>query len=98
MNMSTNTDTPVQDILHNGYNLNKSFKLDFDNLIMPFNKGSYPVFLHCYSVTGNEKITSQSFGRGDDVTDFVKIVIEDLEGCRLKHTQKDGYYFEKQSK
>ena len=33
-----------------------------------------------------------------DVTDYIKIVIENLEGCRLKHTQKDGYYFEKQSK
>jgi len=92
-------DTPVQNVLHTNYKLNKNFKLNkdqhsFDQLILPFNKGSYPVFLHCYSLTGDKKFTSQSLGRHDDCTDYVKIVIEDLEGCKLTKN-KDGYTFKK---
>ena len=62
---------------------------------MPFKDKKYPVYLHFYSVSDNDKITSQSFGRDDDVTDYVKIVIEDLEGCELKHNYDKGYYFKK---
>ena len=64
-------------------------------IIIPFKDKKYPVYLHFYSVSEDDKITSQSFGRDDDVTDYVKIVIEDLEGCELKHNYDKGYYFKK---
>ena len=67
----------------------------FDKLIIPFKYKQYPVYLHFYSVTDNDAFTSQSLGRDDDVTDYVKIVIEDLEGCELKHSYENGYYFKR---
>lgn len=92
----------IKEIFYRGYkkiNLDtlyyKKTKDIFDKIIMPFKDKKYPVYLHFYSVSDNDKITSQSFGRDDDVTDYVKIVIEDLEGCELMHNYDKGYYFKK---
>lgn len=73
----------------------KKTKDMFDKLIIPLKDKKYPVYLHFYTVSNNDKVTSQSFGRDDDLTDYVKIVIEDLEGCELKHNYKNGYHFQK---
>ena len=92
----------IKEMLYRGY---KKINLDtlyfdkskniFDKLIIPLKEKKYPVYLHFYSVSDNEKVTSQSFGRDDNLTDYIKIVIEDLEGCELKHNYKNGYHFKK---
>ena len=68
--------------LFDGYKFKEDLGFSLSNIIFPVNKGSYPVYLHCYP--------DKSFdnGEGDEFA-YVKIVVEGIKGCYLNKS-KDG--------
>ncbi len=64
--------------LFDGYKLRENVDFSITRIIFPANKGSYPVYLHCYK---NEE-TKDDMGEG-----HVKIVIEGIKGCYLNKNE-----------
>tara|TARA_B100001093_G_scaffold385288_1_gene371132 strand:- start:698 stop:1846 length:1149 start_codon:yes stop_codon:yes gene_type:complete len=76
----------INDDIEENYINKKSIPVDFDQ-VFPVTNKSYPVYAYCYS---NES---------DDYNyNFVKIVIEDIEGCYLSKDVDGNLIFERKNK
>ena len=64
--------------LFDGYKLKNDIDFSLTKIILPMNKGSYPVYLHCYD--------QKDFEGEDEVN--VKIVVEGIKGCYLNKSEK----------
>ena len=64
--------------LFDGYKLKDDIDFSLTKIILPMNKGSYPVYLHCYD--------QKDFEGEDEVN--VKIVVEGIKGCYLNKSEK----------
>jgi len=64
--------------LFDGYKLKNDIDFSSTKIILPMNKGSYPVYLHCYD--------QKDFEGEDEVN--VKIVVEGIKGCYLNKSEK----------
>ena len=64
--------------LFDGYKFKDDIDFSLTKIIFPVNKGSYPVYLHCYD---------QKDFEGDDEA-HVKIVVEGIKGCYLNKSEK----------
>ena len=64
--------------LFNGYKFQNDIDFSLTKIIFPVNKGSYPVYLHCYD-------TKDSDG---DENAYAKIVVEGIKGCYLNKSEK----------
>ena len=69
----------VEDFKKNNF-LTFSLEQDLPSFVMAFNKGSYPVY--SYSFSARDKSESGE-------SDYVNIVIEDLDGCRLNQSKNN---------
>ena len=67
--------------LFNGYKLREDISFSLTRIIFPVNKGSYPVYLHCYK---DEEFDD---GEGGEFA-YVKIVVEGIKGCYLNKSEK----------
>ena len=68
--------------LFDGYKFREDIGFSLTKIIFPVNKGSYPVYLHCYKDKGFEDNTGGEFAD-------VKIVVEGIKGCYL-NKNRDG--------
>jgi len=64
--------------LYDGYKLKENVGFSLTNIIFPVKKGSYPVYLHCYSKEED----------GEEYA-YVKINVEGINGCYL-NKNRDG--------
>jgi len=64
--------------LFDGYKFKNDIDFSLTKIIFPVNKGSYPVYLHCYD---------QKDFQGDEEAN-VKIVVEGIKGCYLNKNEK----------
>jgi len=64
--------------LFDGYKFKNDIDFSLTNIIFPMNKGSYPVYLHCYDAKDSD---------GYENT-YVKIVVEGIKGCYLNKSEK----------
>ncbi len=63
--------------LFDGYKFKNDVNFSLTNIIFPVNKGSYPVYLHCYD--------QKDFDGYENA--YVKIVIEGIKGCYLNKSE-----------
>ena len=66
--------------LFDGYKFREDIGFSLTKIIFPVNKGSYPVYLHCYKDKGFEDNTGGEFAD-------VKIVVEGIKGCYLNKSK-----------
>ena len=67
--------------LFDGYKFKEDIGFSLTRIIFPVNKGSYPVYLHCYK---DEEFDD---GEGGEFA-YVKIVVEGIKGCYLNKSEK----------
>ena len=70
------------------YKLKEDVDFKIASLILPVKKRSYPTYLHCYSVPDEDEKPS-ALHAGMNNYEYVKIVVEGIEGCYL-NKNKEG--------
>ena len=79
----------IQESLYNGYKLKEEPTLEH-SVTIPVKNGKYPCYVHTYPDKNDEDEDYQF--------NYVKIVVEGIEGCYLSRDQKGRLVFNKKSK
>ena len=64
--------------LFDGFKFKDDVDFSLTKIIFPMNKGSYPVYLHCYDAKDSDGYENA----------YVKIVVEGIKGCYLNKSEK----------
>ena len=78
MEISTDLISAGVSELFDGYKFKNDIDFSLTKIILPMNKGSYPVYLHCYDTKDSDGYENA----------YVKIVVEGIKGCYLNKNEK----------
>ena len=83
-----------QDALYDGYKLKEDTMFGVSALIFRVKKGTYPLYLHCYSIPDDDPSLHGDLHNYE----YVKIVVEGLEDCYLNKNNKGKLVLNKKFK